>query len=294
MPVRKVVAVVGPTNSGKTALAQKIAERFSGVIISSDSRQIYRELKIGANKEGLSGYWQKQPCRYLGEIPQLLVDIAHYPERFSLNDWLEVARDNLEKIWQLNRLPIIVGGTGLYVTALLENYQLIGQDQAKTRELESKSLAQLQELVGANSGLNQSDYANPRRLIGFLKRGQGRSIQLSQFRSMIIALAVERSELYQRSDHWVNQRFDLIIDEVKVLLEQGISAQWLSQLGFVYDLASQVATGQTEFSNGQEKLKVVLRQFIRRQQTWWRHHGQVNLVKDETEAEQLIETFLDQ
>ncbi len=120
--LNKVVAVVGPTGSGKTTLGSLLARECNGVIISADSRQIYRGLDVGTNKEGQLGEWQGESARFLDDIPQLLVDVADPGERFTLHDWLSEARRLREKIAKHGQLPIVVGGTGLYVSALLDGY----------------------------------------------------------------------------------------------------------------------------------------------------------------------------
>lgn len=130
----KVVALVGPTGSGKTAAGVALAKQFDGVLISADSRQVYRGLDIGTNKEGAPGSWQEEPARCIDSVPQLLVDFVAPGSRFTLHDWLSEARRLLVKIWAADHLPIIVGGTGLYVTALLDGYRVGGGRFATTKE----------------------------------------------------------------------------------------------------------------------------------------------------------------
>lgn len=120
----QLIAVVGPTGSGKTALAVKLAKKYNGVLVSADSRQVYRGLDVGTNKEGVMGQWQGVAARIIDGVPQLLIDVFEPGQRFTLNDWLEQARTLLLKVWVAGQLPIVVGGTGLYVSALVEGYQL--------------------------------------------------------------------------------------------------------------------------------------------------------------------------
>jgi len=120
---KKILAVVGPTGSGKTNLATKLAKKCDGIIISADSRQVYRGLDIGTNKEGEPITWMGFVGRELEGIPQLLIDIVEPGERFTLHDWLTNARQAIEVIHKQGKVPIIVGGTGLYVSALVSGYQ---------------------------------------------------------------------------------------------------------------------------------------------------------------------------
>lgn len=121
--MEKIIAVVGPTGSGKTDLAIKLAKEFNGVIISADSRQVYRGLDIGTNKEGDSIDWFGYHGREVDGIPQLLIDIVDPGERFTLDNWLKIARSAMKEIWKQGKTPFIVGGTGLYVSALVSGYQ---------------------------------------------------------------------------------------------------------------------------------------------------------------------------
>lgn len=118
----KIIGVVGPTGSGKTKLGVKLAQLFNGVILSADSRQIYRGLDIGSNKEGQLRQWHGLPSRTVDGIDQLLIDIAEPGRRFTVADWLRQFDQALSLILQHQQLPIIVGGTGLYVTALLSGW----------------------------------------------------------------------------------------------------------------------------------------------------------------------------
>lgn len=118
------MAVVGPTGSGKTALGVELAKRYNGVILSADSRQVYRGLDIGTNKQGVVSQWRDHPARLIDGVPQLLIDIAEPGQRFTLADWLVQAQSATKEIWRSGQLPIIVGGTGLYVTALISGWTL--------------------------------------------------------------------------------------------------------------------------------------------------------------------------
>ena len=231
---KKLIAIVGPTGSGKTALATRLAEEFNGVIISADSRQIYRGLDIGTNKEPL---------------PQLLVDIVDPGARFTLHDWLEAARLAVEDVWTEGKLPVVVGGTGLYVTALLEGYQ----------------------------------------------PGEGRHSKKRypvDFESLVLMPDVKREELYQRSDRRYEKIFDALITETKQLIEQGADPEWLINLGLDYRFAALFITGQRNRELAITEFQQESRHYIRRQLTWWRHHGKVETVQNSAEAAEKVGQFL--
>ena len=269
----KLIAVVGPTGSGKTALAVKLAQKYNGVIISADSRQVYRGLDIGTNKEGTPGRWplgssassikdqdgligagptpdqSSQPCRIIEGIPQLLIDIVDPGERFTLHDWLQQASYWLKPIWQAGQLPIVVGGTGLYVTALLEGYQPGGGRGAKN-----------------NGPVN--------------------------FQSLILTPEVERGVLYQRADEWFARIFNALIDETESLLASGVSADWLDRIGLDYRYAFKRIRGELSREETIKQYSSVSHAYIRRQLTWWRHHGEPVVVRSDSEAETAVKNFL--
>lgn len=126
----KIVAIVGPTASGKTSLGVFLAKKFGGEIISADSRQVYRRLNLGTGKEGEEDKEGKD-IRWLEGIPQHLIDIRNPEERFNVAEWKKMAEVTINDILFRNRLPIVVGGTGLYIDALVENYQFGGRNNKK-------------------------------------------------------------------------------------------------------------------------------------------------------------------
>lgn len=263
--MKKLIAVVGPTGSGKTKLAVELAKKFNGVIISADSRQVYRGLDIGTNKEGTPGGWpfdhstslevnpaqgkNGQPCRMIDGIPQLLIDIADPGERFTLNDWLQQARYGLKHIFERGQLPIIVGGTGLYVTALLEGYQPGGGRFAKNNKP-------------------------------------------VDFESLLLMPDVDRQVLNQRSDVRFTQIFDALIAETEKLLSSGVSGDWLDKIGLDYRYAVYHIRGQLSREEAMEQFQAASRAYIRRQLTWWRHHGEPISIRNSSEAVNLIKRWL--
>ncbi len=247
---KKVIAVVGPTGSGKTALAVALAKKFNGVLISADSRQVYCGLDVGTNKEGEVGSYMGQPARLVEDIPQVLVDIIQPGERFTLNDWLEQARNNIYVIWRNGQLPIVVGGTGLYVTALLEGYQ----------------------------------------------PGSGRGAQLKKavdFESLVLQTNVDRNVLNKKSDERFPRIFDQLVAETNGLLTAGVSGNWLDSIGLDYRYAICNIRGGLSREEAISQFQKASRAYIRRQLTWWRHHGQPILIKNSAAAEANVQKFLD-
>lgn len=247
--MERLIAVVGPTGSGKTKLAVQLAKKFNGVLISADSRQVYHGLDIGTNKEGAPGRYQNQPARIIDNIPQLMIDIANPGDRFTLNDWLIQARSWLELIRARGQLPIVVGGTGLYVTALLEGYQPGGGRFAKN-----------------NTPVD--------------------------FQSLILMPDVERDVLNKRSDERYERIFDALVAETQRLLDSGVDGDWLDKIGLDYRYAFKRIRGVLSREEAIAQYQAASRAYIRRQITWWRHHGEPVPVKTYKEAEALVKKFL--
>lgn len=251
MKQKKLIAIGGATGAGKTALAVSIAKRFNGVIVSADSRQVYCGLNVGTNKEGVPGQWQDQPTRLVDGVPQLLVDIIEPGARFTLSDWLSAAQVALELIWRNGQLPIICGGTGLYITGLIEGY----------------------------------------------KPGSGRFAKDRlpvDFQSLLLLKDVDRELLYQRSNERFPKIFDALVVETQKLLAAGVSADWLETIGLDYRSAARYLKGEVSRETAISMYQVAGRAYIRRQLTWWRHHGKPLAVATTEEAAALVEKFLEE
>ncbi|MEK7548378.1 MAG: isopentenyl transferase family protein [Patescibacteria group bacterium] len=240
----KLVAIVGPTGCGKTELGQQIARQFNGVIISADSRQVYREMDIGTNKVGRVGRWRGETARWLDEVAQLLIDTVTAGERFTTSDWLTEARRLVRKIVSANQRPIIVGGTGLYVSALLDNYSLPNQAAANLTP----------------------DY-------------------------LVLRPVVERARLYEIANRRIEANFDRLVEETSKLITSGVSGDWLKRIGLEYRFATEYLEQPTDKKRVIQKLCFAEHAYIRRQDTWWRHHQPVNDVGNLETAIWLVSGF---
>lgn len=246
---RKLVAVVGPTGSGKTTVAVALAKEYNGIIISADSRQVYEGLDTGTNKEGDIGVWQDETTRIIDGIPQLLIDTVKPGDESTLYTWLTESRRLLGKIWAEGKLPIVVGGTGLYISALLDGYDLGSGRNARKR-----------------SPVN--------------------------FESLILEMNIDREQLRYRSDQRFELIFDQLIVETQKLIDGGVSAKWLKRIGLDYRYAAKFIGGELGKQRAVEEYKTASRKYIRRQLTWWRHHGEPIKVKTENEAIKTVREFL--
>ena len=291
---QKIICIVGPTGCGKTKLAVKLASANNGVIISADSRQVYRGLDNGTNKEGTTGKYEGFTVRFIDNVPQFMIDIVDPGVRFTLADWLTRVKDLLQLIKSWGKTPFLVGGTGLYVTALLENYQLGGEDLNIRKTLSEMDLGQLQ-LMATNYEIMPEDRNNRRRLVRMLERDSSGSAPYTinlDLKSLILHSKVERSVSYQRCDNRIDKVFDLVVDEVRGLIKKGISTEWLESLGLDYRYATFYILEKLTKEEAIERLKFSTHSFIRRQEVWWRHHGKIHDVTNETEASKLVSKFL--
>jgi len=325
MNARKIICIVGPTASGKTGVGVKLAQKFDGEIFSADSRQVYRRLDIGTGKEGIQSAKLKvkseklkvqvktkkldklrNAIRYVDSIPQWLIDICEPGEKFTVFDWLRKAKLAIDDIFNRGKLPIVVGGTGLYVQALTEGFHLSeklkvksGKKKYTRQELEGKTPKELQKIYW---GLETKDWRldthNPRRLIGAIEKAQG-GIQARKskpdFEVMQIGIDIPREKLYEKIDRRVDERFKQgMLEEVQGLLNSGVSPKWLSDLGLEYKIIGSFILNPANmtFEQMSQELKYKIHAFARRQMTWFRHHGEIKWVKDYKEAERLTKQFL--
>lgn len=293
--LNKVVAVVGPTASGKTDLAVSVAGDFSGELISADSRQVYKKLDIGTAKE-----------LHL-PVPQHLIDVRNAGDTYSVADFMVDAKEKLGEIWDNNHLPIIVGGTMLYVSALVEGYVLPAsslQPPASSQFLKYSN-EELRDYLNEidPDAAEAIDLKNRRRVERAITLAlAGSSIRKArkrkpEFESLVLGIDLPREELYTRInirvDRWLEQG---IIEEVKHLLASGVPPEWLHDVGLEYRIITEwLQSGGHEQSKTQmvEAMKAGIRQYAKRQMTWWRSKDYVIWVKNYKEAKLLVDKFLD-
>lgn len=276
--MKKVLAIVGPTAVGKTAMSIQIAKRFNGEIISGDSMQVYRTLDIGTAKVTEK---EKQG------IAHHLIDIRNIDERYSVADFVRDAEAAINDITDRNKLPIIVGGTGFYLQALLSGLELGGDtytDNHLRQELlqvaDSKGNVALHKRLAALDPIaaRRIPVNNVRRVVRAievtLKTGHRFSDQVNQPRQIdafIIGLTTERSLLYQR----INQRVDLMVkngllSEARNLFDHG-GTNLQAGKGIGYHEFDNYFAGQEPLEEAIEQVKKDSRHYAKRQLTWFRN-----------------------
>ena len=263
----KIIVIVGPTAVGKTALSINLAKRFNGEIISGDSQQVYRKLNIGTAKV--------TPGEQEG-IPHYLIDVREVTESYSAFDFVKEAEAAVEMIVAKGKLPIIAGGTGLYIQSLLEGYHLGGSasyEEILAYRAELDTLAD-EELFGKIAELGiKIPQINRRRAMRALEIAHlGNELENKQpdYEALLICLDDDREVLYER----INQRVDLmlkagLLEEAKWLYDNYPHVQ--ASKGIGYKELFPYFAGELTLEEAINKLKQNTRRFAKRQLTWFRN-----------------------
>lgn len=268
----KIIAVVGPTAVGKTALGIELAKRFNGEIISGDSQQVYRHLDIGTAKATL----EEQ-----AEAPHHLIDVREVDEAYSAYDFVKEASATIEDITSRGKLPIIVGGTGLYLQSLLEGYHLGGQVNQEEVLAYRQELEQLADAVLFDKIAEQDieiPELNRRRAIRALELatfGQDLENKETPYDALLIGLNDDRQVLYERINHRVDVMVEKgLLDEAKWLYDNHRDVQAARAIG--YKELFPYFAGQASLEESVDKLKQNTRRFAKRQLTWFRNRMAVS------------------
>jgi len=268
-----LITVLGPTATGKTKLASYLAVKLNGEIISADSRQVYKYMDIGTGKD-LNDYISDTI-----NVPYHLINIAEPIEEYNLYRFKLDFYQAFEKIKAAGKLPFLVGGTGMYLSAILQNYKLRKADlsQNRIKELDNYSEEKLREILLSIKPKqhNITDLINRERIIKAILIEEANQFENIQFEnpvsSLNIGIKLERNEIKKRITDRLKKRLDEgMIDEVKNLLEMGISHNKLSFFGLEYKFISQYLLGELNYNDMYQKLNSAIHSFAKRQMTWCR------------------------
>jgi len=297
MSNKKLIVILGPTASGKTALAIKLAKQFDGEIVSADSRQIYKELNIGTAK----------PTKKEREaIPHHLVDVISPTQEFNVVIYKKLAIQAIKDIQKRGKVPFLVGGTGLYIQAVVDNIEFprVPAQWNLRKELEKKSTKELFEIYKKLDPRGAKFIAreNKRRLIRaievckvtgkpfFEQRKRGKVL----FDILQIGIKVNKEELRARISKRVEEMFKSgLEEEVKRLVEKyGFEIPLLQTIG--YQEWQEYFAGKITKEELKEKIKLHTLQFAKRQITWFKKDKRIKWIKNYQEGEKLIKEFLKQ
>lgn len=274
---QKVIIVGGPTGTGKTGTAIQIAMKYNGELVNCDSRQIYKYLDIGTNK----GKLELADNTYtINSIPIHLINLIEPNERFDLFRFQQLAFEKIEDILKRGKLPILVGGTGLYIDSILKNYEL-SENGAENREyLESLKKEELQKLVLEQSNnkapMNDSDWNNPRRLIRFIEKSKSkkRKPNTNSYKFTFIYPEYNWEDLLKNIDRRVEAMFEEgLVEETQSLLEKGYTENdpGLNVMG--YREVVQLINNEINKNKCIELVQNAHRQYAKRQKTWFEGGG---------------------
>ena len=279
--MNEIIAIIGPTAVGKTALSFKLAERFQTELVSADAYQVYKGMDIGtakATKDELATYRHH------------LIDIIEPNEDFSAAAFQEAARTTIEDLHERGKIPILVGGTGLYVQSLLEGYEFKAKRHSKEeRQAASSRIAALSEeelkaYITEKTGYEPPDWhellSNSHRLVrlvGAIEKGDGAAAVMPQkaggplYHAFVIGLSLPRQVLYER----IEKRIDAMIeagwiDEVQQLLQDGVSPEAQAMKAIGYKELALYLDGQLSLEVASELIKKRTRHFAKRQMTWFK------------------------
>ena len=297
----ELITILGPTASGKTVLAAALAAQLHTEIISADSRQIYRGMDIGTGKD-LADYIVNGQS-----IPYHLIDICEPGYKYNVfqyqHDFFRVFRD----IESRGKLPILCGGTGMYIEAVLKGYKLLDVHQNPTlrQSLQGKSLAELEQILASYKVLhNKTDVDSAQRAIRAIEieeyyrtEAPGRN-EYEPINSLIIGVDIDRDTRRAKISQRLRARLaEGMVDEVRQLIDQGVKPDDLIYYGLEYKFVTQYVIGQLSYEEMVTQLEIAIHQFAKRQMTWFRgmerRGSTIHWVNAAWETARKIDTILE-
>lgn len=269
-----LVTILGPTASGKTPLAAALAYRLNAEIISGDSRQVYRRMDLGTGKD-LADYVVDGK-----RIPYHLIDIVEPGYKYNVFEFQRDFLQAYDEIRQRGILPILCGGTGMYIESVLKGYKLlpVPENQELRASLADKSLDELTTILAGYKKLhNSTDVDTVKRAIRAIEieeyyRQQPVSArEFPAINSLVIGVDIDRDLRRAKITRRLKQRLDEgMVDEVRALLDAGIPAEDLIYYGLEYKYLTLYAVGQLTYDEMFHQLEIAIHQFAKRQMTWFR------------------------
>ena len=269
-----LITILGPTASGKTPLAAALADRLGTEIISGDSRQVYRRMDLGTGKD-LVDYTVEGR-----QVPYHLIDIVEPGYKYNVFEYQRDFLKAYQEITAKNKLPILCGGTGMYIESVLKGYRLlpVPENPELRALLEGKSLEELTGILAGYKKLhNSTDVDTAKRAIRAIEIEEYYKQQPPEYRefpslkSLIIGVDIDRELRREKITRRLKQRLDEgMVEEVRGLLAEGIDPENLIYYGLEYKFLTQYAIGELTFEEMFHQLETAIHQFAKRQMTWFR------------------------
>lgn len=270
----ELITIIGPTASGKTAFAAALAARLDTEIISGDSRQVYRSMDIGTGKD-LADYMVDGK-----QIPYHLIDICNPGDKYNVFEYQHDFHKAFEEIQKKGKLPILCGGTGMYIESVLRGFKLLDvpQNPALRESLKGKSLAELEQILASYKVLhNKTDVDSAQRAIRaieieeFYKTEAPDKREYAPINSLIIGVDIGRELRRKKISRRLRARLDEgMVDEVRAILATGVKPEDLIYYGLEYKFLTLYIIGQLTYDEMVSQLEIAIHQFAKRQMTWFR------------------------
>ena len=274
MSLFDLVTILGPTASGKTSFACKLAKDLDTEVISGDSRQVYRGMDIGTGKD-LSDYVVDGT-----PIPYHLIDIRDAGYKYNIFEYQHDFQEAYNDIKRRDKLPILCGGSGLYIESVLKGYNLINVPENKVlrQQLEGKSLAELSTILSSYKSLhNNTDVDTAQRAIRaieieeYKKENDTDCNEYPPLKSLIIGVDIDRELRRTRISTRLKSRLEEgMIDEIQSLLDAGVTPEDILYYGLEYKFVTQYLLKEISYSQMYSELEIAIHQFAKRQMTWFR------------------------
>ena len=291
----RLIAIVGTNASGKSSLGVRLAEKFGGEIVSADSRQVFRGLDLGSGKIA--------PEETRG-VRHHLLDVVSPNEFYSMADFQRQAYSAIDDILSRGKIPFLVGGTGLYVASVTEGYVLSDRmpNLDYREELEQKTTPELYEMLLKAVPDIEIDRSNRNRVMRALEKLESGDTQApsreKRYKTLKIGVSWDRETLKKRIDERLDKRMKAgMVDEVRRLMDEGASVEFLMKLGLEYRFLTRYLLG--EFASEEEmteELSRAIKKFAKRQMTWFRRDEEIRWISMEndpfSEACEMIGQFL--
>lgn len=269
-----LIAIIGPTASGKTSLATALAYDWDSEIISGDSRQVYRGMDIGTGKD-LEDYVVEGR-----QIPYHLIDIVEPGYKYNVFEYQRDFLKAYEDICRRGKLPILCGGTGMYVESVLKGYRLlpVPENPALRERLSGKSLDELTAILSTYKKLhNSTDVDTVKRAVRaieieeYYRQTPVQEREFPHLKSLIIGVSIDRDLRRKKISERLRERLDAgMVEEVRGLLDRGIAPEDLIYYGLEYKYLTLYVTGQMTHAEMVHDLEIAIHQFAKRQMTWFR------------------------
>ena len=270
----ELITIIGPTASGKTAFAAALAARLDTEIISGDSRQVYRSMDIGTGKD-LADYVVDGK-----QIPYHLIDICNPGDKYNVFEYQHDFHKAFEEIRKKRKLPILCGGTGMYIESVLRGFKLLDvpQNPSLRESLKGKSLAELEQILASYKVLhNKTDVDSAQRAIRaieieeFYKTEAPDKREYAPINSLIIGVDIDRELRREKISKRLRARLDEgMVDEVRAILATGVKPEDLIYYGLEYKFLTLYIIGQLTYDEMVSQLEIAIHQSAKRQMTWFR------------------------